>query len=188
MSIFSAAVDQLSSLFGRRDHKFESLVVLLPGPRDLFAHHLWQALEELFPAAFTGRHDTDDPHASFVTAGMDSEPPYLVKSLAEGHSGLFLIHLAGQPYIDPDEFRGDDFNDEIKSGVATHKAWFSVDRLESIGSDEDVSRFIRVLCAKLAPHDALCVLDPGKKGIAEFSDDVRTCLAAGADIFGGTPS
>ena len=184
MSILSAAIDRLSSLFGRHDSKFVSHVVLLPAPSNLFIHNLTQTLDELFPSTFTAEHDTDDTDASFAIAGPDGEPPYFVKSLVDGHSGIFLIHVAKQPYIEPDAFQGDEFDDEIKSGVAAHKAWFSVDLLENIGSDEAGWRFIRVLCAKLAPEDALCVLDPSRKRVVDFSNDVRTCLAAGADIFG----
>ncbi len=169
----------------KRRTELVSLVVLLPAPLRLSINGLHDGLARLFPGQFTLGAE-GGPDGSFAIVGPDGptgEPSFFIKSLVAAQRGVFLLHDASSPYTDLARLEEVGPQDELDHAILRHRAWFSVELLQTIGSQAEARAFIAALAGRLAPDDALVLLDPTGHRFELFTDAIRQALLAGGSAW-----
>ena len=131
-------------------------------------------LDELYPGKFLPPNQQEN----FVVGGP-SPKPLLIKSTLPGRSGMFMLLSVPGPYTDFSDFARFIADPAFRRKAESQAAWFSVDRIGKIGSDEDAYRFIAAALVKLVPVDAVIVVKPETGAAVVLDDELRRRLAAG---------
>ncbi len=175
MSGWSAARAQTSPAPPQRDKPpMISLVALSNTYTEFDTGIVSRKLDELYPGKFL----PPKQQANFVVGGP-SPKPLLIKSTMPGRSGLFMLLSVPGPYTAFSDFAGFIADPAFRRQAEAQAAWFSIDRIGKIGSDEDAYRFIAAALIKLAPADAVIVVKPETRAALVLDDALRRRLAEG---------
>jgi hypothetical protein len=131
-------------------------------------------LDELYPGKFLPL----DQQENFVVGGP-SPKPLLIKSTMPGRAGMFMLLSVRAPYTEFSDFAGFIADPAFRRKAEAQAAWFSIDLIGKIGSNEDAYRFIAAALVKLAPDDAVIVVKPETRAAMVLDDALRRQLAEG---------
>jgi hypothetical protein len=156
-----------------------SLVALSDSYVELTVEALRQHLAQLYPGHFaTGAQD------SFVIEGAVPGAQFMIKSMAPGASGIFLLHHVPGPYTDVSDFANYIEDSALLRRAQAQSCWLSVDRLGVMGTERDAYPFIANVLAHLAPAETAALVHPATQTTIAFDNEVRRQLASGGEIFG----
>src|SRR5690349_5105402 len=116
---------------------------------------------------------------SFVVEGEEPGGPRMIKSLAQGAQGIFLVH---HKRASPTKVAEGVDDLALRHFASSEHAWFSIDLLTAIASEADALRFIAKALVHLAPPDAAYVGNATGDVLA-FDKEARRVLTEGNDPF-----
>ena len=143
-----------------------SIVFLLRAPRRMSEAGVRSAASKAFNVTF----DADDPDATtWVVTGPAPPMDELREKDAQVFivgvpQGIFMVYNFAVPYMDrSDEFAESISDGRLRSAIAAHRAWVSVDAMGDVpdeASKAEAYRAIGKLLAELAGPDCLAVYCP----------------------------
>lgn len=130
-------------------------------------------LKEILAGAWGGSFD-DNSETQFITG---EDPIHFVKS----NQGMWLIHNHAEPYGPPDEMAESVPELRLKTAVAEHTAWMSVDLLVPENEDLPLDTFypfIFRLIKDLANEDTLVIHRPESGSANVWNEEVAASLGS----------
>jgi hypothetical protein len=158
-------------------HEMVSWVVLSKTYVDFDAREVRRKLDELYP----GRFLPADQPANFVVGGK-MPGMFIIKSTIAGAAGIFILLNVPGPYTDFSDFAESIADRALRRQAEAQTAWFSVDLIGKITTNEEAYRFIGAAVARLAPADAAFLVKPATKQTIVFDDKIRGQLASGQPV------
>jgi hypothetical protein len=154
--------------------KMISLVALSNEYVDLTADTLSKKLDELYPGKFWPPRQ----QANFVIIGP-GPGQFLIKSTIPSAAGMFMVLSVPEPYTQFSDFARFVADPALRRIAEAQHCWLSVDLVREIASEADAYRFIGAALAKLAPAQAVLVVNPDNNSAIPFDNDLRRRMATG---------
>src|SRR5262249_42150650 len=132
-----------------------------------------EGLDRAFPGVFLPPNEQ-----SFVVEDNKPGGPRMIKSLAPGAQGIFLLYHERAAAF---ELSQDIEDPELRRLARSEHAWLSINWMNVITSEADAMRFIAKALAELAPPDAAFLETAGD--VLAFGKQARRLLAEGNDPF-----
>ena len=155
------------------DQPLISIVLLQKQARSLDPLILQQILSDAWGGNFSEEED-----GQFV---VGEDPIHIVQS----REGTWLIHNHDEPYADPEEMSESINELRLKTAVASHQAWLSVDLLTPSNSDLPLDTYypyIFRLISELANNDTLVIYRPESGHANVWDEDVAASLGSDAPL------
>jgi len=191
MQFFTKLKKRIEGLFTRPGQDQANLVFLAKSLPVRTIYELQDSIHNLFPGetfhAVTEKEpEEEDGDISFIVDGFvgpTGHPSYFVKSLVEGLSGIFLVHVVPQRFwVEPQVFGDLPETDPVRT-IDEHSCWFAIDSFGVIGTKQEGLKFSRQLAVALAPPDTLGIFDQTWSQAMIFSDQVKADLLNGDDPY-----
>lgn len=176
--------DGVETFDGLGDEDIVSLVYFLTDPRSADEAMIRSCVASALGVAF----DPSDPDSDHFVMRFTPPVPEKDATAIEHYmvripDGLFAVLLSSRPYIeDPASFARDSIRDKrLRNAVENHKAWLSVDLMDSTDDPDtrrEAYRVIGRILATLAGPDCLAVYSPELQRCNEFDLSLLDVLSS----------